>query len=235
MNIVLVDDDAFSRKLMGYYLAPLGGQVTLLASGQECLDQWTQVNPDVILMDCQMPGLDGFETVLRLRAAGYGGKIIALTGNSDDETVARCRQVGMDDHLGKPVTAEKLRATIEGTLHEPPAEEPEEDPLARVRQIAQSANNPALMGRLVSAFLRTTGELVEQLRLSSKAAEVAALAHRLRGSAGTFGAARLSQSAGQLEDSLRQSSLAECAQLRQEVLELWPPLKEKLVQAGGSA
>ena len=233
---MLVDDDAFSRKLMGYYLAPLGAEVSLLGSGQDCLDQWVAFEPDIILMDCQMPGMDGFETVERLRAGGFQGKIIALTGNSDSETVERCRQVGMNDHLGKPVTADKLRATIEGTLAPPAEAEPEEeDPLARVRQIATSANNPALLGRLVGAFLRTTDELVGQLRQAQDGAEVSALAHRLRGSAGTFGAARLSQAAGQLEDELRQSSLPECQALYDQVLALWPPLKEKLVQAGGSA
>lgn len=80
MQILLVDDDAFSRKLMGYYLKPTWRRIGGNGRGrQECLDKVAQARPDLILMDCQMPEMDGFETVTRLRAGGFTGVILALT------------------------------------------------------------------------------------------------------------------------------------------------------------
>lgn len=239
MKVVVVDDDAFCRKLMGYYLAPLGIQVTPIASGPECLEQVAGDPPDLILMDCQMAGMDGFETVTRLRSSGFSGRILALTGNSDEETLRRCQEVGMNGHLSKPVDANHLRELVsaqagEATAPPPKEEEPPADPLARVRQIAASTNNPALAARLIAAFNKSATPLMEQFEAATTHEEVAALAHRMRGSAGTFGAAQLSQAAGELEDRLKEVPLEQCSQLVEQVKTLWKSLKLVLDDAGGS-
>ncbi len=245
MKLLLVDDDAFSRKLMGYYLKPLEAEVAVAGSGQECLDLVSQDAPDLILMDCQMPEMDGFETVTRLRSSGFGGVILALTGNSDADTLARCTTVGMNGHMSKPVEPTTLRDKILAALGgsnpatEPakPAEEPEEDPLARARAIATAARNPALMARLVASFIKSTEEGLAQLREArgqEDGAAVSAVAHRLRGSSGTFGAATFSRAAGQIEDSLTTESLSQCSPLIEELFRLWQPLRAQLETSGGT-
>ena len=261
VKILLVDDDAFSRKLMGYYLKPMEAVIDMASGGQECLDKVAESTPDLILMDCQMPDLDGFETVTRLRADGFEGVILALTGNSDPETLARCDQVGMNGHMGKPVDPnglrERIQTAMEGALGAPspgagsaapvapgppPPEAPSplppgEDPLARARSIATAARNPALMARLVAAFVKSAEDALAQLtqaREQSDAATVAAVAHRLRGSAGTFGATTFSVAAGELEDNLKTQDLSQCSPLVENILRLWTALKSHLETHGGT-
>lgn len=244
MRILLVDDDAFSRKLMGFYLKPMGVEVELVAGGEECLQAVAAGVPDLILMDCQMPGLDGFETTRRLRASHYAGVILALTGNSDDETLRQCAEAGMNGHMSKPVDAAVLRARISEALPQlaaAPEEIPApplitEDPLARARKIADAARNPALMGRLVGSFLKSADETVAMLESALQSQDgpaVAAAAHRLRGSSGSFGATSLSEAAARLEDALQCQSLEQCAPLIAMVRKLWPPLREHLVENSG--
>lgn len=256
---------------MGLYLKPLeGATVALAEGGQDCLNQVATKRPDLILMDCQMPVMDGFETVIRLRDNGFSGVILALTANSDEETLKRCSQVGMNGHMGKPVDPVRLREAILQAL-QPAAETPElapvtetqklspsteapelapvakaperspdepvEDPLARARAIAQATHNPAMLGRLVSAFVKSTEENLGQLRSASQSgdsAAVSALAHKIRGSAGTFGATTFSRTAGLLEDRMQTQTLDDCQGLVQSLLELWTSLRAQLEPPGGS-
>ena len=243
MRILLVDDDAFSRKLMGFYLKPMGVEVELLGGGEECLAAVASKAPDLILMDCQMPGLDGFETTRRLRASQYSGIILALTGNSDDDTLRNCAQAGMNGHMSKPVDAAVLRARIAEALpqlgqvaEEAAPEVPAEDPLARARKIADAARNPAILSRLVGSFLKSADETMGMLESAVQAQDgpgVAAAAHRLRGSSGSFGATSLSEAAGKLEDALNSQTLDQCGALIASVRSLWPPLRDVLVNNSG--
>lgn len=256
MQVLLVDDDAFSRKLMGMYLKPIADlAVDMAAGGQECLDKVAQSPPDLILMDCQMPGMDGFETVTRLRSSGYQGIILALTGNSDAQTLERCSQVGMNGHMGKPVDPATLRERILTALGvsqpapppappapvaPPPSSTPAEaeDPLARARSIAAAANNPALLGRLVTSFIKSTADGMEQLRQAAESGDhagVSAVAHRLRGSSGTFGAMSFSRAAGTLEDTLKERPLSECPELVRQLQEMWAAMRTQLENSGGTS
>lgn len=249
MRILVVDDDAFSRKLMGLYLKPIGVDLDLLPGGPECLLSVSSKQPDLILMDCQMPGMDGFETTRRLRQTDYAGVILALTGNSDEETVRKCSEAGMNGHISKPVDAATLRARIAEVLpnfhkastleEEEPAPAPQpvaEDSLARARKIAEAARNPAILARLVGAFIKSAEESMAGLEaawLNQDAAALAASAHKLRGSAGSFGATSFSLAAGALEDALQHKTLAECSSLIDTVRGLWPGLREYLVNNSG--
>jgi len=225
---------------MGFYLKPLGAEVELLSSGEDCLLSVAAQAPDLILMDCQMPQMDGYETVRRLRAAQFRGVILALTGNSDEGTLRQCTEAGMNGHMSKPVDAAVLRARIQealgGQATAAEAEVPSEDPLARARSIATAAGSPALMGRLVASFLKATDEVMLTLTTAASqqdAAGVAAAAHRLRGSSGSFGADGLSLAAGNLEDSLKEQSLQQCAGLLVTLEGLWVPLREHLANSSG--
>lgn len=231
---------------MSFYLKPMGVEVELLSGGMECLERVAAQTPDLILMDCQMPEMDGFETTRRLRASAYVGVILALTGNSDEETLRHCTECGMNGHMSKPVDAAMLRARIEEALpHLTLAGAPvavvaepvvTEDPLARARKIADAARSPAILARLVGSFLKSAEETVGMLETgleSQDSAAVAAAAHRLRGSSGSFGATSLSEAAGKLEDALQSQTLDQCQPLVTSVRNLWPPLRELLVKNSG--
>lgn len=246
MRILLVDDDNFSRKLMGMYLKNLDAETVLLPGGQECLDSVAEQAPEIILMDCQMPGMDGFETVTELRKRGYKGIVLALTANSDEATLQRCTACGMNGHISKPVNAATLQERILGAMSEKPAQpvpEPEapasgqRDPLERLRGLTMATRNSSLFSRLIGSFIKSVDESIESLKdalCKEDGPGVAAAAHRIRGSAGSFGAADFSEVAGALEDKLNDTPLEHCKSQAQDILHQWGPLRSYLENAGGS-
>ena len=89
-----------------------GAQVELAENGEEAVAKALGESFDVILMDLQMPGMDGYEATTLLRSKGYKKPIIALTAHTMKEDMKRCLEVGFDQHLRKPVDREGLLREI---------------------------------------------------------------------------------------------------------------------------
>ncbi len=101
-HVLVVEDGPDNQLLLQYLLKKLGAEVTVVGNGAEALGAVEDREFDLILMDMQMPVLDGYGAVKELRARGYEGKILALTANTAPEDQASCLQVGCNDYLGKP-------------------------------------------------------------------------------------------------------------------------------------
>jgi len=127
LRLLLVEDNAVNRELVSSLLTPFDILIETAADGVEAVEAAARAAFDVILMDVQMPNMDGLTATRRIRAAAVpGGRrvpIIAMTANVLPEQVARCREAGMDDHLGKPISPAKLLEAL-GRWS---AEEPEAD------------------------------------------------------------------------------------------------------------
>ncbi|MBO6730474.1 MAG: response regulator [Maricaulis sp.] len=113
LRALVVDDVATNRLVMQTLLAPLEVDVTCAASGQEALDILKSEHFDLVLMDVQMPGMDGVETTqqLRLREQRAGRSktpVVAVTSNVLPEQVAAYKSAGLEEHLAKPVKREEL-------------------------------------------------------------------------------------------------------------------------------
>ena len=118
-RILLVEDNELNREVVGGMLEYLGGRADVATSGSEALDLVERGDYDLVLMDCQMPGMDGFEATERIRSleaqsSQSGGKrprvpIIAMTASALAGDRERCFEAGMDDYLGKPFTLDQLR------------------------------------------------------------------------------------------------------------------------------
>jgi two-component system sensor histidine kinase/response regulator len=124
VRVLLIDDDPAARQVLGELLQPLGCIVSLAASGEEGLAELTRAaDPyDVVLIDWNMPGADGFEVGRRIRRAGrlaLRPKLIMVTMFGDEGTAARARAEGFDGCLGKPVTQSDLLDTIVTALGQP--------------------------------------------------------------------------------------------------------------------
>ncbi len=118
-RVLVVEDEPTNRLLAKAMLRVLGCTSEAVEEGQEALDWLDREQCDLILMDCQMPGLDGFETTARIREqeiqAGKDGRhipIVAMTANALSGDRERCLRAGMDDYLSKPYTTEDLRAKL---------------------------------------------------------------------------------------------------------------------------
>lgn len=111
-SILLVDDVEDNRLLIQRMLAKRGAHLTLATNGQEGLSKALEKEYDIILMDIQMPVMDGYTATKKLRQAGYKKPIIALTAHAMKDDRERCIEAGCTDYLTKPVQVESLIQTI---------------------------------------------------------------------------------------------------------------------------
>jgi PAS domain S-box-containing protein len=117
IRLLVVEDNAVNRELLAVLLAPFDIEIDLACDGAEAVEAAGRVGYDVILMDMQMPVMDGLTATRRIRALNDPDAartpIIAMTANVLPEQVARCREAGMDDHLGKPINLPRLLEALD--------------------------------------------------------------------------------------------------------------------------
>lgn len=118
-RILLVDDDRISQRIITAILGKSEMACDPVADGLSALERVVSGNYGLILMDLQMPGIDGFETARRIRQMrdGHSIPVVALTANSDDDTRAQCWREGMVAFLTKPVQPAELMSTVQRFLH----------------------------------------------------------------------------------------------------------------------
>lgn len=117
-RVLLVEDNFVNKEVLNIFLEDLGCEVNLAENGVEAINFYqTDYKPDIIIMDCQMPEMDGFEATQAIRQ--YEKEmglqpvpVIAITANAIDETKMKCLEAGMDDYLAKPVKKEVLGSLI---------------------------------------------------------------------------------------------------------------------------
>lgn len=123
-TILVVEDNKVNSKLAQRVLSKAGYNVVLAFNGEECLEVLSKQQIDLILMDVNMPILDGIATTKRIREAemetGEHIKIIALTANAIEDTSSKCLETGMDEFLTKPLDRNSLLSAIERNLPEKP-------------------------------------------------------------------------------------------------------------------
>jgi CheY-like chemotaxis protein len=125
-RILLAEDAPDSQRLLSFILTKAGAAVTIAANGQAAVDRALQARDqarpfDLILMDMQMPVLDGYGAASLLRRSGYEGRIIALTAHAMAADRERCLAAGCDDFAAKPIERHKLIQLIARHLESEPA------------------------------------------------------------------------------------------------------------------
>lgn len=111
-RLLLVDDSPVTKELVEAVLSDRIGKLKVVETGEDAILMLDKEHFDLILMDCRLPGMSGFDTVRRLRDAGFEVPIVALTARAMPEEVRLCLDSGMDDYLGKPFRRDDLLETI---------------------------------------------------------------------------------------------------------------------------
>ncbi|MFG1924278.1 response regulator [Cryptosporangium sp. NPDC048952] len=222
LRILLAEDNPVNQKVAQLMLSKQGHLVDTVSDGLEAVRAVHLAPYDVILMDVQMPMMDGLEATRRIRAEVPEDRqphIIAMTASVLVEDKAACRAAGMDDYLPKPVRADDLRAALDEFARvapdEPGAREAglvaanagqESSIRARFADIAgpdPTEGERELLAEMVSAFVSTAPETLAALRdavHTGDASATAEKAHKLKGSAANIGAAALADVCASFEE-----------------------------------
>ena len=244
-RLLLVEDNPINRKLAVALLNRAGYAVATAEDGQQAIDAVKREAFGVVLMDVQMPGMDGFEATGRIRALGGprgATPIIAMTAHAMKGDRERCLAAGMDDYVSKPIQSEELFAAIgRCLLHEAgtrpgrqplaPPEPPLPDPIDRHKALPYFGGDEDLFGRLLREFVDDLARQIEHLKSESASGDARSFtttAHSLKSLSATFGADRLWQAAQQLEALGLDENLAAAPPLIEQVEAEFPRLQAYL-------
>jgi CheY-like chemotaxis protein len=221
-HVLVAEDNDVNQLVALGWLDTLGFTADIATDGADAVAKATTTAYDLVLMDLQMPGTDGFTATRAIRAAETGGRrvpIIAMTASAVDGERDKCLEAGMDDFLTKPVDGERLEAvlrtyvvdatgdttaTAAATVDDAADPLPELLDLGRLTELdGMGERAVALVDRAVRNFVDGFPTTLESLRTAVRAGDAAAvrhLSHKLRGSALTLGVMRVAGVAQELED-----------------------------------
>ena len=235
LEILLAEDNPVNQKVAIYQLQRLGFFPDLVENGRLALDALERKKYDLVLMDCQMPELDGYATTQAIRKNESSQRhtwIVAMTANSLEGDREKCLAAGMDDYLSKPIKPSDLIVALtqfvskksSGSLPRRRQETDEIkviDPkiLAEFREI-EGENGINLLESLITTFLETTPEVLRSAHLALDAAawtDLIRAAHTLKGSCSNFGAERMGRICQRLEQSAQTQTATHLLQILKEV------------------
>ena len=244
-HILVVEDNPTNRKVVNVMLSKSELHCDYVKDGQEAVEAITHgMAPDLVLMDCQMPVMDGFEATQRIRRwERLNGRprltIVALTAGAYEEDRRHCIEAGMDDFLVKPINIEELMATLGRWLQADkcpstatlPTEEtaPQEETLAEFDEatlLARLGGDRELARTIISSALGDMPAYFDELHMEVEAgnwAKVERKAHTLKSLSAQIGGMKLFQRLKALDDHLKaggQTDTETVAQLRQDFVQL---------------
>lgn len=243
--VLLAEDNIVNQEVAKAMLAKLGFKVDIANDGQQALDFISKQRYDIVLMDCQMPVMDGFEATAEIRKR-YGNAItiVALTANATEDDRNHCVEAGMDDFLSKPYTLNQLNEILTKwqTINESnqvimmtESEIPKENTITpqlpllnpilldQIRSLDPAHGNE-LVNKILHAFLESAEGYIQLLNRAfndNDAETIRKTAHTLKSSSANIGAESLSNVFKQIEACGRSGELTLVESLRSEMLPLY--------------
>ncbi|TMH71889.1 MAG: response regulator [Betaproteobacteria bacterium] len=226
-NILLVEDNLINQQVALGILQIQGYSVTVVSDGREALEAHAQGDFDLILMDCHMPEMDGYEATREIRrrerlSSGKRIPIVALTANAMARDREECLNAGMDDHLSKPFNMLVLQEMLARWLAPTESKQTEAAELAAqatakaaevldrqmLDQLSKVVTNgkPELLSRVIKLYLVESPKLIQQLQqagMEDNAPQIASCAHALKSCSANVGATLLSRYCTDIEASAR--------------------------------
>jgi len=213
VRVLLAEDNPVNQQVAVAMLVKRGHEVHVAGNGREAVDAITQREYDVVLMDIQMPEMDGFEATHAIRALPKGKDlpIVGLTAHALSGERERCLSHGMTDYLAKPFKAHELFALVEGTAEpkrpapQPLTTAPPVD-LEGFRATLREAGAESALYSIIDTFVRQAPDRLAALAgavASGTGTEIAKAAHVYRGAAATIGARELAELLERVETTAR--------------------------------
>jgi len=184
-RVLLTEDNVDNQRLVSMYLKRLGLEIEIANNGKEALDKYKHIKPDLILMDIQMPVMDGLTASRNLRAQGYQGPIVALTASAMQEEQQECFDAGCNDVCTKPIEHADFTRVL--SRHLEPAAPPSKTGPPIVSSLLE--DEPEMV-ELVQQFVGKLPGMVEKVQNTFQAGNpdrFKAEVHALKGTSGNFG------------------------------------------------
>jgi PAS domain S-box-containing protein len=216
VTILVAEDSIDNQELIGIMLSKAGAKVVFAENGRIAVDKAQSDFFDVILMDLNMPEMDGYEATRLLRSRGYDRPILALTANVMSDDKERCLAAGCNDHLGKPINYMQMIRTV--AWHAGKVIPESADIVQVIKEnhagndneiISQYVDDPDIMP-ILGGYVERLGDQVDEMRSALSNArfeDLHRLAHRMKGSGGNYGYTMLTDAAKLLEDAAQAQDL----------------------------
>ncbi len=246
-RVLVVDDGELNREVARHLLEQRGHVPMLVKSGEEALEAVAREDFDVILMDVQMPGMDGVQTTRVLRERGSRIPVVAVTAHAMKGDRERFLAAGMDGYVSKPVRPRELHEAVEGVRHAAPASAAAQTPNAPLATgnaldwdgaLERAGGSAKIRARLAEVFLREGPALVAAIREAQGKGDAEALrrhAHTIKGSLDLFGAASARAVAVTVEEFAYDGKTDEAAETARELeAKVAEVVRELRARAGGT-
>ncbi|WP_461394194.1 response regulator [Deferrisoma sp.] len=204
-RVLLAEDNPTNQVVARGLLEEMGCRVDVVPDGRAAVEAWAEGSYDLILMDCQMPGMSGYDATREIRRRGGTVPIVALTAHALAGDREACLAAGMDDYLAKPFRRAQLAELLGRWLPAAPAPRP-----PAVDPAVLEGLGPALAGEVARAFVASSGRLVERIREGldgGDPSDAREAAHALKSAAGNVGAGELHERCRAIDQALRRGDV----------------------------
>lgn len=207
-KILFADDALDNRRLVEHLLRKTGSEITMVENGQEAIEAVLRERFDLILMDVQMPLVDGLSATRTIREAGVTTPVIALSAGAMMSDIERALEAGCNLHLSKPFDRSKFYETLAQFMLPASPQENRKDAPPLTSELPEGDSE---MDTLIEEFVRGLVARVAEIEHAVDSQEyerISALAHKLKGSAGMYGYPDLSRAAYELEKAAKQKDMS---------------------------
>lgn len=196
-NVLLAEDDRDNRIIISTWLRRMGANVDVAENGriavETALAALTEEAPyDLVLMDMQMPELDGYGATAQLRSCGYRGLVVAFTAHAGDRDRIECLSLGCDDYLSKPIDRTRLREVVQKALHARAVEGPD-------RTADETEEDRERITADFAALLPERALMIADAIATGDVARASRFLQQLRETAGRHGFDAVSEAASRME------------------------------------
>ena len=207
-KVLVAEDTEENQQLISLHLRKAGVEVSIVSNGEEAINEALKGTYDLILMDLQMPVLNGIDAIKTLRNANYRKPIVALTAATSISDRETCKDAGADDFVSKPIDFENFYTVLDTYLHKSKKIDLDYSQLQDA-SMKESRSNDEEFEEILLTFLERLPQMVETINEAVRKKDwetVQSISHQLKGLGGSFGYEQITAIAKKIHDSSRRHS-----------------------------